>query len=217
MIGRALVGAGVLAVSACTTLGPDFETPDADLLETWDEQAQSLSAGQAPENWWASFNDPVLDQLVKMAYEQNLPLQISGLRILEARAQLGVAIGQQYPQNQQVNGALTRIGVSDNTANFDSSFADDKYTQGDIGFDAAWELDFWGRFRRGVESASGGVAEGGGGGRLVVDPNLEAELLGSADPVDVEPSTHHRVAVALGLVAGGHDQAATAGGDAQQG
>ena len=66
MIGRTLVGAGVLAVSACTTLGPDFETPDADLLETWDEQAQSLSAGQAPENWWASFNDPVLDQLVKM-------------------------------------------------------------------------------------------------------------------------------------------------------
>jgi NodT family efflux transporter outer membrane factor (OMF) lipoprotein len=154
VIGRTLVGAGVLVVSACTTLGPDFETSDADLLETWDEQAQSLSAGQAPENWWASFNDPVLDQLVKMAYEQNLPLQISGLRILEARAQLGVAIGQQYPQNQQVNGALTRIGVSDNTANFDSSFADDKYTQGDIGFDAAWELDFWGRFRRGVESAS---------------------------------------------------------------
>ena len=154
LITRALAAAGLLAVSACTTLGPDFETPDADLLETWDEQGQSLSAGQEPENWWASFNDPVLDQLIKMAYQQNLPLQISGLRILEARAQLGIAIGQQYPQDQQVNGALTRIGLSDNTANFDNSFADDKYTQGDIGFDAAWELDFWGRFRRGVESAS---------------------------------------------------------------
>jgi NodT family efflux transporter outer membrane factor (OMF) lipoprotein len=154
LIARALTGAGFLTVSACTTLGPDFETPDADLLETWDEQGQSLSAGQEPENWWAGFNDPVLDQLVQTAYQQNLPLQISGLRILEARAQLGVAIGQQYPQNQQVNGALTRVGLSDNTANFDSSFADDKYTQGDLALDAAWELDFWGRFRRGVESAS---------------------------------------------------------------
>ena len=110
LITRALAAAGLLAVSACTTLGPDFETPDADLLETWDEQGQSLSAGQEPENWWASFNDPVLDQLVQTAYQQNLPLQISGLRILEARAQLGIAIGQQYPQDQQVNGALTRVG-----------------------------------------------------------------------------------------------------------
>ncbi len=153
LIMRGLIGAALLAVSACTTLGPDFETPDADLLETWDEQAQKLSAGQEPENWWASFNDPVLDQLIQIAYEQNLPLQIAGLRIFEARAQLGVAIGQQYPQNQQVNGALTRVGLSDNTANFNPSIADDNYTQSDLAFDAAWELDFWGRFRRGVESA----------------------------------------------------------------
>jgi NodT family efflux transporter outer membrane factor (OMF) lipoprotein len=154
LIVRTLLGAGFLGVSACTTLGPDFETPEADVLETWDEQAQSLSAGQEPEKWWASFNDPVLDQLVETAYQQNLPLQISGLRILEARAQLGIAIGQQYPQSQQVNGGLTRVGLSDNSPNFNSSFSDDKYTQADIGFDAAWELDFWGRFRRGVESAS---------------------------------------------------------------
>ena len=77
LIVRALLGAGFLAVSACTTLGPDFETPEADVLETWDEQAQSLSVTQEPEKWWASFNDPVLDQLVETAYQQNLPLQIS--------------------------------------------------------------------------------------------------------------------------------------------
>jgi NodT family efflux transporter outer membrane factor (OMF) lipoprotein len=154
LVTRVLLAGGFLAVSACTTLGPDFETPEADLLETWDMQGQNLSAGQEPRQWWASFNDAVLDRLVETAYEQNLPLQISGLRILEARAQLGIAIGQQYPQSQQVNGALTRVGLSENSPNFNSSFADDKYTQADIGFDAAWELDFWGRFRRGVESAS---------------------------------------------------------------
>jgi len=154
LVTRVLLAGGFLAVSACTTLGPDFETPEADLLETWDMQGQNLSAGQEPEQWWASFNDPVLDRLVETAYEQNLPLQISGLRILEARAQLGIAIGQQYPQSQQVNGALTRVGLSENSPNFNPSLADDKYTQADIGFDAAWELDFWGRYRRGVESAS---------------------------------------------------------------
>ncbi len=154
LLTRALSGAGFLLVSACTTLGPDFETPEADLAETWDTHSQSLSTGQESRQWWANFNDPVLDRLVETAYQQNLPLQISGLRILEARAQLGIAIGQQYPQSQQVNGALTRVGLSENSPNFNPSLADDKYTQADIGFDAAWELDFWGRFRRGVESAS---------------------------------------------------------------
>ncbi len=154
LLTRALSGAGFLLVSACTTLGPDFETPEADLAETWDTHSQSLSTGQESRQWWANFNDPVLDRLVETAYQQNLPLQISGLRILEARAQLGIAIGQQYPQSQQVNGALTRVGLSENSPNFNPSLADDNYTQADIGFDAGWELDFWGRFRRGVESAS---------------------------------------------------------------
>jgi NodT family efflux transporter outer membrane factor (OMF) lipoprotein len=139
--------------SACTTLGPDFETPEADLAETWDRQSAALSAGSEAESWWSVFNDPVLDKLVEMSYQQNLPLQVAGLRIFEARAQLGIAIGQQYPQQQQLNGALTRVGLSDNAPNFDSSLADDSYTQSSIGLDAAWELDFWGRFRRGVESA----------------------------------------------------------------
>ena len=98
------------------------------------------------------FNDPVLDKLVELSYQQNLPLQVAGLRIFEARARLGIAIGQQYPQEQQVNGALTRVGLSENSPNFNNA-AEDKFTQSSIGLDAAWELDFWGRFRRGVESA----------------------------------------------------------------
>jgi NodT family efflux transporter outer membrane factor (OMF) lipoprotein len=153
LIVRSLLGVACLAFSACTTLGPDFETPEADLSDTWDEHSATLAAGHETETWWAVFNDPVLDKLVEMSYQQNLPLQVAGLRIFEARAQLGIAIGQQYPQQQQLNGDLTRVGLSKNSPNFDSALADDTFTQSSIGLDAAWELDFWGRFRRGVESA----------------------------------------------------------------
>jgi NodT family efflux transporter outer membrane factor (OMF) lipoprotein len=151
---RTALGASVVLFSACTTLGPDFKTPPADLETTWGQQAHALSTGETSGDWWSVFNDPVLDRLVQLAYQQNLPLQIAGLRIFEARAQLGIAIGQQYPQSQQLNGNLTRVGLSENSPNFAKAFTDDTYTQAGVGLDAAWELDFWGRFRRGVESAS---------------------------------------------------------------
>ncbi len=151
---RIVLGVSVVMSSACTTLGPDFKTPAADLETTWSEQAHALSTGQLAGDWWSVFNDPILDRLVQLAYEQNLPLQIAGLRIFEARAQLGIAIGQQYPQSQQLNGNLTKVGLSENSPNFSKAFTDDSYTQAGVGLDAAWELDFWGRFRRGVESAS---------------------------------------------------------------
>ncbi len=153
LLTRAVLGASVLVSSACTTLGPDFETPEADLLAVWDEQSQALEQDKLSSEWWSVFSDPVLDRLVELSYQQNLPLQIAGLRIFEARAQLGIAIGQQYPQSQQLNGNLTKIGLSENSPNFNSA-TEDSFTQAGVGFDAAWEMDFWGRFRRGVESAS---------------------------------------------------------------
>jgi NodT family efflux transporter outer membrane factor (OMF) lipoprotein len=93
----------------------------------------------------------VLDSLIDTAYRQNLTLQIAGLRIMEARAQLGVAAGFQYPQVQQFAGAATANQISDNASN--AAIADKFNYNYAFGFDAAWELDFWGRFRRGVESA----------------------------------------------------------------
>ncbi len=156
--GSALLGT-LLALSGCTTLGPDFEQPDAEVEQQWLETDESgLRDKEADEGaWWKALNDPVLDSLIDKAYRQNLPLQITGLRILEARAQLGIAIGNQYPQLQEAAGALTRVGVSENEPNF-NPVVDDNFWQANVGFDAAWELDFWGRFRRGVESAAADLA-----------------------------------------------------------
>ena len=142
-------------MTACTTLGPDFKTPEADVEAQWLERdKQTLQTGEALNSeWWKLFNDPVLDALVQQAYQQNLSLQIAGLRILEARAQLGIAIGSQYPQLQETAGSVSRVNISENSPNF-SGAEDENFWTANAGFNASWELDFWGQFRRGVESAS---------------------------------------------------------------
>ena len=141
----------VLMVSGCTMVGPDFVKPEAPLLDEWMEtQAPGLSAGQTDySNWWRVFDDPVLDNLVEKAYRQNLSLQIAGIRIYEARAQLGIAVGNLYPQQQSATGDLSNNKISTST---DTPFIDSNFNALRLGFDATWELDIWGKFRRSVQS-----------------------------------------------------------------
>lgn len=148
----------LLTLTGCTALGPDFKPPEADVEPQWLESGDSaIQAGDASTaDWWTVFNDPVLNALIQRAYEQNLPLQVAGLRILQARAQLGIAIGSQYPQVQEAAGSLSRVGLSENEPNFNPAL-DDSFWTANAGFNASWEMDFWGKFRRGVESASAGL------------------------------------------------------------
>jgi outer membrane protein TolC len=55
--------------------------------------------------WWGVFKDPVLNDLVKTAYVQNVNLRIAGTRVLEARAQQAIAVGALFPQEQQASGS----------------------------------------------------------------------------------------------------------------
>ncbi len=143
-----------LLLTACNIIGPDFIKPDAPVAEQWLESNDSsiLSEQGDVSNWWTVFNDPVLDALIENAYQQNLPLQIAGIRILEARAQLGIAVGNSYPQSQQLGVGLTHVELSENSPNF-SSTADTSYRDADIGFNIGWELDLWGRFERGIQAS----------------------------------------------------------------
>ena len=162
---RNLILAGCICVftavvsSGCATLGPDFIKPQVAQPDGWEALPEDRisSAPLVHSQWWRVFNDPVLDRLVDTAYAQNLPLQIAGLRILEARAQLGIATGQLYPQVQQVGGSATAVQLSENSPNFNSQI-EDNFMDYQTGFDAAWELDFWGRFRRGIEAADANLA-----------------------------------------------------------
>lgn len=146
----------LLTMVGCTTLGPDFKSPEAPIATSWQTKDTSIAEDPSEQaEWWKLFNDPVLDTLILTAYRQNLPLQVAGLRIVEARAQLGIAVGQFFPQTQTASGSFSTEKLSRNRP---FGTPDRNFEIGQIGFDAVWELDFWGRFRRGIESAEANLA-----------------------------------------------------------
>lgn len=143
----------VASVVGCAQVGPDFVPPRADVTETWQQIEGDALKPTAPElvEWWRVFEDPVLDDLVEATYRENKTLEAAGLRVLEARAQLGIAVGNKYPQLQRGRGGAVYVDASEGNAN--TTAGDLTFWQYDIGADVSWELDFWGRFRRGIESA----------------------------------------------------------------
>src|ERR1700741_2117059 len=154
--GRACRGTSVLLTVclACSGLsgclvGPDYTTPEAEVPDAWlDLQGQATDSSDTP--WWQNFEDPTLDSLVDRAISQNLTLQQAGLRVIQARALRGIAVGQFFPQTQVVAGQASHTWVSENSP---QGLGDLSYEDYSIGLEAVWELDFWGKFRRGIESA----------------------------------------------------------------
>jgi outer membrane protein TolC len=138
-----------LLLSGCTTVGPDFIRPQVKVSQTWLDAGDQRVNTEPLEyvNWWRLFNDPVLDQLIAWAYRENLPLKIAGLRVLEARAQLGIAAGELYPQTQQAFGFLQYNRVSERAPQALSS-SNLNYRLSEIGLQASWEIDFWGQVTR---------------------------------------------------------------------
>ncbi|MFQ5990344.1 MAG: efflux transporter outer membrane subunit [Candidatus Methylomirabilales bacterium] len=143
-----------LLISACTTVGPDYVRPGADVADQWIDIDDPRVKPDRPQyrDWWTVFNDPVLNSLIDTAYKQNLTLQTAGVRILEARGALGIAVGLQYPQTQLTNWGYRRITLSENVSASGSPVVDTNLSLFSAAFDAEWELDIWGRLRRGVES-----------------------------------------------------------------
>lgn len=160
-----LSSSSVLTLCGCTSLreyihngfevGPDYRRPPSPVAENWIDATDSrLKQGPAELcSWWTVFNDPVLDNLIQTAYQQNLTLRQAGFRILQARAFRGITIGQLFPQTQFADGSFTKNAQSIETVN--SRFIGNRFfDQWNLGFTVAWELDFWGRFRRAVESST---------------------------------------------------------------
>ncbi|HEY6086781.1 MAG TPA: efflux transporter outer membrane subunit [Burkholderiaceae bacterium] len=151
---RMAVPAAMVALGGCTTLGPEFSAPQVPWLKGWPGGAWRTLADEAPRStqprddaWWRQFGDPVLDQLVAEAQRLNPGVRTAGLRIMESRAQLGIAGSGLYPQLQQVNADALRVGNRGSDGNSTG------FWSGGVGFELAWELDFWGKFKRGIESA----------------------------------------------------------------
>jgi len=163
---RAIVAALLATtIAACTPIGPDFVRPNTPVMKQWIEtntpaasQATGLTARSAPVvKWWETFNDPVLNRLVAQAYAQNLSLQVAGARVLQARAQLGIAFGELYPQSQVLGGSASKRKISENLGVVNEIAQvipiDPVFSTTQVGFDAQWELDVWGAQRRGTTAA----------------------------------------------------------------
>jgi NodT family efflux transporter outer membrane factor (OMF) lipoprotein len=173
-IGKATFRLALLAalfLCGCSSVGPDFVKPEAPVSRNWTDAGDPrVKTGPAQyKDWWKAFDDPVLDRLIDRAYRDNLSLKIAGVRILEARAMLGIAVGRLYPQMQQASGSVQDVRLSDRypLAALLGSPAISRalpnvnllnYWQDQIGLNASWEIDFWGRFRRNVESADASLA-----------------------------------------------------------
>ena len=131
-------------------VGPNYARPAAAVADDWidanDPRLTTESVDYA--YWWKQFNDPLLDGLVQRASNQNLSLRAAGFRILEARARRRIAAGALFPQLQQATADYQRVNTSTVVANPLPIFDFDHW---DTGFNLAWELDVWGRFRRAVE------------------------------------------------------------------
>ena len=199
MVKRLLAAALPLALGACT-VGPNFEPPEWLSPVSWFAKKQepitpapSMPVAEPIDpNWWNLFKDPVLTELERRVAGENLDVQIATARIAESRAQLGVAGAAQFPA-LNANGSYTRqkpsdVGVFSNAPNaLGANGASGNTTGGirsghlnpfdvyQVGFDASWEVDLWGKIRRSVESATASVVASDEARRATLLSNL-AEL-----------------------------------------
>jgi outer membrane protein TolC len=135
---RVSLALSAVVLSACTTVGPDYVRPDSPLGPDWYEADRARYETKVEQQvlWWQALGDPVLNELIDLAHRQNNSLKIAGLRVLESRAQLGIALGNRYPQAQAVAGDATVLQASKNAAN--TAAGDLEFTQFNIGVGASW-------------------------------------------------------------------------------
>ena len=173
------------ALLAGCTMGPDFTRPQATPPAAWasaasapaDLPSKPVARAYDGRLWWSVFKDPILDSLVAEAMRQNLDLQTAALRIEEARAQRGSAAAEGRPsvsgsgiggrQRSSKNGLASALtggasqqGSSSSSGSSGGSAAAPPSPYSDlfdVGFDATWELDLWGKARRGVEAADANI------------------------------------------------------------
>ncbi|WP_375638249.1 MULTISPECIES: efflux transporter outer membrane subunit [unclassified Bartonella] len=136
-----------LLLSGCM-VGPNYQKTSFRVPAVWGEKsAQTARQPVALAGWWRHLNDPVLDALMDYAISGNNNVAVAKARVREARAGLGQVVGTLLPNvSNSISGTRSRSGQSDALLNQYSS-----------GFDASWELDFFGGHKRAVEAARYGL------------------------------------------------------------
>ncbi|MFZ3339461.1 MAG: efflux transporter outer membrane subunit [Terriglobales bacterium] len=163
--------AGVALVIASTigcAVGPNYKRPSVDVPVTYrgaqaEQSPDRPDASQPPhstttpapssaeslgdEKWWDVFQDPQLQALIRTALKNNYDVRIAATRVLEAQAQLGITRANQLPT---VSGGGNITSQQSPKLGPIPSY---ELTQGQVTASAAWDLDFWGKYRRATEAA----------------------------------------------------------------
>jgi multidrug efflux system outer membrane protein len=157
-----LVG-GVLGAAGCS-VGPNYkrpaasvpaayrgsgtsETPSAEPRPPGANASSGVAASLGDEKWWDVFEDQELQGLIRTALEKNYDVRIAATRVVQAQAQLGITRADQFPSLS----AGGNVASQRNPTN--GPIPSYEITQGQVTASAAWNVDFWGRYRRATESA----------------------------------------------------------------
>lgn len=138
----------------CIRVGPPYRVPAVQDYDEWTQvDSDHISDEEdSTRTWSVVFDDPQLQRLIDLALAQNYSLKAAAWRIGEARAILQIATGQFFPQTQQAFGSEESVRISKNAPN--ARFADRLFRNALFGFALTWELDLWGKFRSGIDSAN---------------------------------------------------------------
>lgn len=143
-----------LASTACSSLvGPDYTRPEMITPDAWHQQVRGDlgSSSGSLDQWWTRYRDPALVRLVETARKNNLGLQLAAERIVQARALRRQSVSPLLP-NLVGDGGLTRSRTSEN-GGLPVGVGGQNLDLWSTGFDASWEIDFFGALRRGLEAA----------------------------------------------------------------
>jgi multidrug efflux system outer membrane protein len=140
-----------LLASGCT-VGPNYKRPTVAVPGLYrgtvsTEAVPTQLAALGDQKWWDVFQDGQLRTLIRTAVVQNYDSRIAASRVLEARAQLGITRADQFPS---LNAGAA---ISDNRTAQSKFVPAFETSTGQVNVAAAWELDFWGKYRRATEAA----------------------------------------------------------------
>ena len=146
------ISASALTLAACA-VGPAYHAPNEPPVALTKVDPQKLTPAPAASEWWKAFGDPELDRLIDRALAANLDVRIAVDRVKEARALFRDTQLDQFPR-VTTEAAYSRS--KQQAPGFSTQRVD--VEQADIGFDASWEIDLFGRVRHQVESARADAA-----------------------------------------------------------
>jgi multidrug efflux system outer membrane protein len=141
----------MLLLSGCA-VGPNYKRPIVDVPSVYrgsmpQAPAQPAAESLGDQKWWNVFQDKQLQDLIHAALQQNYDVRIAATRILQAQAQVGITRADQLPT---ISGGVEAVDQRSARTKLFPAF---EMNSEQVDLSLAWELDFWGKYRRATESA----------------------------------------------------------------